>query len=125
MNRPPADSSREVSSSRSPGSFFFGTNRLGFAPIQFEGICRCISGVLHPPRRSLELRILVDRQYPMKNIAVDNSITLQADAGGMDGSRQTAVNGHALGDDVAIELCATADQNFCCAQLALDATEDV
>src|SRR5215510_15785705 len=117
--------SREAPSSRSPGSFFFGTNRLGLAPIQLQGICRRISWVLHPPRRSLELRILVDRQHPMKNIAVDHSIALQVDAGGMDSSLEAAVDSHALRNDVAIELCATADQNFCGAQLALDATKDV
>src|SRR5262245_31327003 len=96
-----------------PGSFFFGTNRLGFSPIQSQGIFRCFSGVLHPPRRSLELCILVDRQYPMKNIAVDHSIALQVDAVGIDSSLEAAVDSHALRNDVAVELCTIADQNIC------------
>src|SRR5215470_6696048 len=125
MNQHRLTVSCEVLSSRSPGPFFFGTNRLGLAPIQFQRACCCGRRVLHPPRRSLELRILVDRQYPMENIAVDHRVALQADAGGMDCSRQAAVDRHALRNDVAIELCAMADQNICGAQLALDATEDM
>src|SRR5215470_10815328 len=61
----------------------------------------------------------------MENITVDHSITLQADAGGMDTSLEAAVDRHALRNDVAVELRTMADQNICGAELALDTTVDV
>ena len=87
MNRPPADRFAPKFN-RVGHQGLFSSVRIGSALLQsnFRSLVTDISRVLHPPRRSLELRILVDRQYPMKNIAVDHSITLQVDAGGMDSS---------------------------------------
>ena len=47
----------------------------------------------------------------MENIAFDDSETIQLDALSMDSSLHTSADGHFFGKDVALNLCAIADQD--------------
>ena len=56
----------------------------------------------------------------MENIAFDDSETIQLDALSMDSSLHTSADGHFFGKDVALNLCAIADQDGRGVELALD-----
>src|SRR6266478_8509511 len=73
---------------------------------------RWLRWILNPPRRSLKLRVLVDRQRPMKNVTLDRTAVLQLNADGSDSALDAAANCHVLRNDVALDLCAIADQEF-------------
>src|SRR5437879_1079928 len=45
---------------------------------------RWLRWILNPPRRSFKLRVLVDRQRPIKNVTLDCTTVLQLDADGTD-----------------------------------------
>src|SRR6516225_3290516 len=45
---------------------------------------RYLGWILNPPRRSFKLRVLIDRQRPMKNVTFDRTTVLQFDAIGTD-----------------------------------------
>src|SRR5262249_31983997 len=63
----------------------------------------------NPPRRSFKLRVLVDRQRPMKNVTLDRATVLQLDANGTDSALDAAADCHVLRNDAALDLCAIAD----------------
>src|SRR6516165_723661 len=87
---------------------------------------RWVGWILNPPRRSFKLRALVDRQRPMKNVALDSTTILQLDAGGTDGAFDAAVNCEVLRNDPALDLCAIADRHFlCCYSHASDRTTPI
>ena len=73
---------------------------------------RWVRWILNPPRRSLKLRVLVDRQRPMKNVTLDRTTVLQLDADGTDSALDAAADCDALRNDVALDLCAIADQKL-------------
>src|SRR5262249_6170539 len=67
---------------------------------------RWLRWILNPPRRSFKLRVLVDRQRPMKNVTLDRATALQLDANGMDSALDAAADCHVLRNDAALDLCA-------------------
>src|SRR5262249_40319680 len=81
--------------------------------------------ILNSPRRSFKLRVLVDRQRPMKNVTLDRATVLQLDANGTDCALDAAADCNALGNDVALDLCAIADQEIRGAHLAFNSAEDL
>src|SRR5215475_669567 len=85
---------------------------------------RWIRWILNPSRRSFKLRVLVDRQRPMKNIALDRTTVLQLDAHGTDGALDAAADCHVLRNDAALDLCALADQEIRGAYFAFDSAQD-
>src|SRR5262249_33624859 len=85
----------------------------------------CLGGFLTPPRRSFKLRVLVDRQRPMKNVALDRATVLQLDANGTDSALDAAADCHVLRNDAALDLCAIADLEIRGAHLAFDSAEDL
>src|SRR6516164_4277653 len=85
---------------------------------------RWLRWILNSPRRSFKLRVLVDRQRPMKNVTLDRTTVLQLDADGTDGALDAAADCNALRNDVALDLCAIADQEIRGAQLAFDSPHD-
>src|SRR5215813_2369693 len=70
---------------------------------------RWVRWILNPPRRSFKLRVLVDRQRPMKNVTLDRTTVLQLDAIGTDSALDEAADSRVLRNDVAPDLCAIAD----------------
>src|SRR6188472_2758481 len=67
---------------------------------------RWVRWILNPPRRSFKLRVLVDRQRPMKNVTLDRTTVLQLDANGADSALDAAADCNGLRNDVALDLCA-------------------
>src|SRR5262249_14775590 len=67
---------------------------------------RWLRWILNPPRRSFKLRVLVDRQRPMKNVTLDRTTVLQLDVDGTDSALDAAADCHVLRNDVALDLCA-------------------
>src|SRR5215472_3325112 len=61
----------------------------------------------------------------MKNVTLDRATALQLDANGTDSALDAAADCNALRNDVALDLCAIADQEIRGAQLAFDSTEDL
>src|SRR5258708_10666210 len=51
---------------------------------------RWLRWILNSPRRSFKLRVLVDRQRPMKNVTLDRTTVLQLDADGTDSALDAA-----------------------------------
>src|SRR5258708_6660742 len=86
---------------------------------------RWLRWILNPPRRSFKLRVLVDRQRPMKNVTFDRTTILQLDAIGTDSALDVAADCHVLRNDVALDLCAIADLEIRGAHLAFDSAEDL
>src|SRR6516164_3707200 len=86
---------------------------------------RWLRWILNPSRRSFKLRVLVDRQRPMKNVTLDRTTVLQLDANGTDSALDAAADCNALRNDVALDLCAIADQKISGAQLAFDSAQDL
>src|SRR5262249_13776957 len=86
---------------------------------------RWVRWILNPSRRSFKLRVLVDRQRPMKNVTLDRATALQLDANGTDSALDAAADCNALRNDVALDLCAIADQEIRGAQLAFDSAQDL
>src|SRR5215472_302410 len=70
---------------------------------------RWLRWILNPPRRSFKLRVLVDRQRPMKNVTLDRTTILQLDAVGTYGALDAAADCNVLGNDVALDLRTIAD----------------
>src|SRR5262244_4211630 len=70
---------------------------------------RWLGWILNPPRRSFKLRVLVDRQRPMKNVTLDCATALQLDANGTDSALDAATDCNVLRNDAALDLCAIAD----------------
>src|SRR6516225_8688133 len=70
---------------------------------------RWLRWILNPPRRSFKLRVLVDRQRPMKNVTLDRATVLQLDAIGTDSALDAAADCNVLRNDAALDLCAIAD----------------
>src|SRR5499427_5053379 len=70
---------------------------------------RWLRWILNPPRRSFKLRVLVDRQRPMKNVTLDRTTTLQLDAVGTYGALDAAADCNGLCNDVALDLRTIAD----------------
>src|SRR5215467_12693522 len=70
---------------------------------------RYLGWIFNPPRRSFKLRVLVDRQRPMKNVTLDRTTILQLDAVGTYGALDAAADCNVLRNDVALDLCAIAD----------------
>jgi len=81
--------------------------------------------ILNSPRRSFELRVLVDRQRPMKNITLDRTTVIQLDADGTDSALDAAADCDVLRNNAPLDLCAIADQEIRGAQLAFDSAEDL
>src|SRR5262249_50035041 len=86
---------------------------------------RWVRWILNPPRRSFKLRVLVDRQRPMKNVTLDRATPLQLDANGTDSALDAAADRHVLLNDVALDLCPIADLEIRGAHLAFDSAEDL
>jgi hypothetical protein len=61
----------------------------------------------------------------MKNVTFDRTTVLQLDVDSSDSALDAAADCHILRNDVALDLCAIADQEFRGAQLALDSAEDL
>src|SRR5262249_19133817 len=78
-----------------------------------------------PPRRPFKLRVLVDRQRPMKNVTLDRTTVLQLDAIGTDSALEAAADCHVLRNDAALDLCAAADLEIRGADFAFDSAEDL
>src|SRR5262245_33228622 len=81
--------------------------------------------VLNSPRRSFKLRVLVDRQRPMKNVTFDRTTVLQLDADGTDSALDAAADCHVLRNDAALDLCPIVDLEIRGAHLAFDSAEDL
>src|SRR5262245_7700300 len=62
---------------------------------------------------------------PMKNVTLDRTTVLQLDADGTDSALDAAADCNALRNDVALDLCAFADQKIRGAQLAFDSAQDL
>src|SRR5262249_14548214 len=77
------------------------------------------------PGRAVKLRVLVDRQRPMKNVTLDHATVLQLDADGTDSALDAAADCHVLRNDAALDLCAIADLEIRGAQLAFDSAQDL
>ena len=73
---------------------------------------RRIGWILLPPRRSFEPRILLDRQGPMKNVALDYRSTVQLDADGVDGALDAATDDQLLRRDITLDLRAFSDKDI-------------
>src|ERR1700747_2985509 len=86
---------------------------------------RYLGWIFNPSRRSFKLRVLVDRQRPMKNVTLDRATVLQLDADGTDSALDAAADCHVLCNDAALDLCAIADQEIRGAQLAFYSAEDL
>src|SRR5262249_56455232 len=86
---------------------------------------RWLRWILNSPRRSFKLRVLVDQQRPMKNVTLDRTTVLQLDADGTDSALDAAADCDVLRNDVALDLCAIADQELRGAQLTFDSAEDL
>src|SRR5215831_12896035 len=71
---------------------------------------RWVRWILNPPRRSLKLRVLIDRQRPMKNVTLDHATVLQLDADSSDSALDAAADCHVLRNNISLDLCAIADQ---------------
>ena len=56
----------------------------------------------------------------MKNVTLDRTTVLQLDANGTDSALDATADCNALRNDVALDLCAIADQEIRGAQLAFD-----
>src|SRR5262249_44647595 len=67
---------------------------------------RCI---LAPPRRSFKLRVLINRQRPMKNVTLNRTTVLQLDADGTDGALDATADCDVLRNDAALDLCTIVD----------------
>src|SRR5262245_12359140 len=91
----------------------------------FGGDRRQVRRIFNAPWRSFKQRALVDRQRPMKNIALDRPAVLQLDAKGTDGALDAAADRDVLRNDAALDLCAIADEKIGGAQLAFDAAVDL
>src|SRR5262244_4429564 len=70
---------------------------------------RWLRWILNPPRRSFKLRVLVDRQRPMKNVTLNRTTILQLDAVGTYGALDAAADCNGLRNDVALDLRTIAD----------------
>src|SRR5260370_21127884 len=57
---------------------------------------RYLGWLFNPPRRSFKLRVLVDRQRPMKNVTLDRATVLQLDADCTDSALDAAADCNAL-----------------------------
>src|SRR5215472_8552700 len=86
---------------------------------------RWVRWILNPSRRSFKLRVLVNRQRPMKNVTFDRATVLQLDANGTDSALDAAADCHVLRNDAALDMCAIADQEIRGAQLAFGSAEDL
>src|SRR5215510_14943064 len=86
---------------------------------------RWVRWILNPSRRSFKLRVLVDRQRPMKNVTLDRATALQLDANGMDSALDAAADCHVMSNDAALDLCAIADLEIRGAHLAFDSAENL
>src|SRR5215470_17837179 len=86
---------------------------------------RYLGWILNPSRRSFKLRVLVDRQRPMKNVTLDRATALQLDANGTDSALDVAADCHVLRNDAALDLCPIVDLEIRGAHLALDSAEDL
>src|SRR5215467_9626972 len=80
---------------------------------------RQVRWIFNASRRSFEQRVLVDRQRPMKNIALDRPTVLQLDADGTDGALDAAADCDVLRNDAALDLCAIASFSYKRTKLAL------
>src|SRR6266550_4341458 len=79
----------------------------------------------NPSRRSFKLRVLIDRQRPMKNVTLYRATVLQLDANGTDSTLDAAADCHVLRNDGALDLCAIADLEIRGADFAFDSAEDL
>src|SRR5262249_8453658 len=86
---------------------------------------RWLRWILNSPRRSFKLRVLVNRQRPMKNVTFDRATVLQLDANGTDSALDAAADCHILRNDAALDMCAIADLEIRGAHLAFDSAEDL
>src|SRR5262245_54568160 len=86
---------------------------------------RWVRRILNPSRRSFKLRVLVDRQRPMKNVSLDRTTVLQLYTRRTDGALNAAADCDILGNHAAIDRCAIADQEIGSAQLAFNSAEDL
>src|SRR5262249_29505045 len=86
---------------------------------------RYLSWIFNPPRRSFKLRVLVDRQRPMKNVTLDRTTVLQLYTHRTDGALNAAADCDILGNHAAIDRCAIADEEIGSAQLAFNSAEDL
>src|SRR5262249_44533247 len=86
---------------------------------------RWVRRILNPSRRSFKLRVLVDRQRPMKNVSFDRTTVLQLYTRRTDGALNAAADCDILGNHAAIDRRAIADQEIGSAQLAFNSAEDL
>ena len=61
----------------------------------------------------------------MKNVTLDRATVLQLDADATDSALDATADCQVLRNDVALDLCAIADQEIRGAQLAFDSAEDL
>src|SRR5499427_417667 len=61
---------------------------------------RWLRWILNSPRRSFKLRVLVDRQRPMKNVTLDNTTVLQLDVDGTDSALDAAADCDVVEGDI-------------------------
>src|SRR5262249_16414388 len=81
--------------------------------------------ILNPPRRSFKLRVLVDRQRPMKNVTLDRTTILQLDAVGTYGALDAAADCNGLCNDVALDLRTIPHLDLSGPPLAFNSAEDL
>src|SRR5262249_8582237 len=86
---------------------------------------RWVRWILNPSRRSFKLRVLIDRQRPMKNVTLDRTTVLQLDADGTDSALDAAADCHVLRNDVALALCPNLERENQGARLAFDSPQDL
>src|SRR6516164_1890873 len=110
------------SNSRGRGQVFF---LRAFLRVFGVDARRWLRWILNLPRRSFKLRVLVNRQQPMKNVTFDRTSILQLDANGTDSALDAAADCHVLRNDAALDMCAIADLEIRGAQLAFDSAEDL
>src|SRR6516164_1154833 len=110
------------SNSRGRGQVFF---LRAFLRVFCVDARRWVRWILNPSRRSFKLRVLVDRQQPMKNVTFDRATALQLDADGTDGALNAAGDRHVLRNDAALDLCPIVDLEIRGTHLAFDSAEDL
>src|SRR5215467_8958360 len=86
---------------------------------------RYLGWILNPPRRSFKMRVLVDRQRPMKNVTLDRATVLQLHADGTDSALDAAADCHVLRNDAALNVCAIADLEIRGSHFAFNSAKDL
>src|SRR5262249_27366020 len=107
---------------RGPGQVFFLRAFLRAFGVDAR---RWLRWILNSLRRSFKLRVLVDRQRPMKNVTLDRTTVLQLDANGTYSALDAPADCHVLRNDTAVDLCPIVDLEIRGAHLAFNSAEDL